>query len=231
MLNILLNKTDFDQRWAAASIMDVLYDGVKVLIMPFAHNEGWAMDSATYDEAFMSESDYREDLKRPFIAYGVDENDIHFLNTFAEDHESSKRKIENSDVVFLVGSDVDDVMDGIEDLDLVQVFKQYTGTVIGASAGALVQMDEFRSEREDGGYRKGLGIVSGIDLDIHYEENEEHLKHIIDVLETRRDQILVLPYKGGIVVSGISVDFMGSAFLFDMTHLDELYRAYQTYLV
>ena len=126
---------------------------------------------------------------------------------------------------------MDDVMDGIEDLDLVQVFKQYIGTVMGASAGALVQMDEFRSDREDGGYRKGLGIVSGIDLDIHYEENEEHLKHIIDVLETRRDQILVLPNKGGIVVSGISVDFMGSAFLFDMTHLDELYRAYQTYLV
>ncbi len=228
MLNILVNKTDFDQSWARETMKDVLYCGVKVVVLPFAHNEGWAMDVCVYEDTFMKDSLFQEDLKRPFLAYGVKDEDICILNTFCETYESCKKKIDDSDVVFIVGSDANDVMDGILDLGIEDVLRGYEGTMIGASAGAVVQMDRFMSED---GYREGLGIVSGIDLDVHYEENEFHLKRIIDSLETAYDQILIVKDKGGILVSGVQVEFIGDAFVFDVTQLDEIYEAYNTYLM
>lgn len=230
-MNILLNKTDFDQSFAASSLIDVLHDGMKVTILPFAHTEGWANDEVAYVDAFEKDSMFSDDLVRPFLPYGIQKENITFVSMVQDSLETIVEKINSSDLIFLVGSDPDDMMDQLHDYGLVDVIKNYQGIVMGASGGALIQMDSFLSSHYENEYKEGLGLVSGVDLEIHYEEDETHLRNIIQSLETRRDQVLVLPDKGGLLIAGLNCAFMGSAFLFDMSSLDELYEAYKTYVL
>ena len=229
-MNILLNETNFDQDWAAETLVDILKPQLQVLILPLSGNYGWSSDAADWQDRFERGSDYHYDLMRPFRSYGIPKDHISFLNCFDEEPETAAQKLKASDLVFLVGEDPDDCMNSLEDMGLVQALQNYRGIVMGASAGAKIQLEQYYRTLDDEmlfDYHPGLGLVSGFDLESHYEEDPFHLTGIIRALESGSSSVIVLPRQGGALISGANIDLLGDAFIATANDLDELYERSQ----
>jgi hypothetical protein len=81
-------------------------------------------------------------------------------------------------------------------------------TIIGASAGAMVQLKEFYvSPNEDYNeffYYHGLGILDNdFNIEVHYEETKIQDSHIQKVLLERNKTLYAIGQKGGIIKDNI----------------------------
>ena len=93
MTAILLNQTNFDQAWAAETLYELIRPGMKVCILPLAYEEGWASDAKIFQDRFSEGSEYYEDLRRPFLSYGIKQKDIYFADYHREEPEELEHDI------------------------------------------------------------------------------------------------------------------------------------------
>lgn len=229
MINVLLNLSNFDQPWAYETLHDVLNASQRVLIIPLSYNEGWINDAQEWRRCYGRGNKYYEELARPFRSYGIKDSQMKWINYFEDDHESSVRKIRSSDVLFFTGGYPDWMMQRLYDLDIQEEIRQYDGVVMGTSAGALIQLEEYHLSPDDDyefQYQNGLGLLKGFDMDVHYQGDEAHISSIIRSLEDRGQPVLACPNQGGALISGDNVDLMGDAFIANPEDLDELYDIY-----
>ena len=62
--------------------------------------------------------------------------------------------------------------------ELIPMLELFGGIVMGASAGAMIQLEEFVIDGEGYpySYHKGLGFIKeNIDIIVHYKKGDEHL--------------------------------------------------------
>ncbi|MDO5121776.1 MAG: hypothetical protein Q4D46_06800, partial [Erysipelotrichaceae bacterium] len=117
-------------------------------------------------------------------------------------------------------------MERLDDLCLISAIRSCSGIVMGLSAGSKIQQEAYFKTIDDDmefSYRQGLGLLHGFDLDTHYVQDVFHIMGIIRSLETQNLPVVVMPEKGGIVISGNQFALMGEAFVADERDLDELY--------
>ncbi len=228
MAYILLNSTDFDQPWAADTLREVILPGMRAVILPLSYDYGWASDADDWRLRYDDESLYRYDLYRPLSAYGIPAADIRILDYYSDEPETMARLIRQADVLVLAGEDGDMCMERIEDLGLKQVLRQYTGVMIGLSAGALIlpgvyyQIKDGRNEAFY--FREGIGAAGGFAAVPHYRQDAACLCGIVRALEEGSLPLVILPEKSGFLIQGSQIAFLGEAFAADMNDLDELYR-------
>ncbi|NCB33693.1 MAG: hypothetical protein EOM64_07405 [Erysipelotrichia bacterium] len=230
MINILLNETNFDRDWAAEALACIIRPEMRVLMMPLSDNHGWASDALAWQDGFESDGDYHYDLTRPFRSYGLMENHISWLNYYDDDFDGITEKIQKSDILFLVGDDPDACMNTLEDLALINTLRCYHGIVMGADAGAKIQFDEYYPSLDDEmrfEYHKGLGLLSGFDIETQYEEDPFHIAGIIRAIESKDHPVIVMPRKGGVMISEGNMNLLGDSFTADRNDLDDLYRIAQ----
>ncbi|MDO4194127.1 MAG: hypothetical protein Q4D24_12545 [Erysipelotrichaceae bacterium] len=226
MINILLNSTNFDQEWAGQTLISILKPHMKTVILPLSYDYGWASDADDWRIRYESGSDYTYDLLRPFRAYGITEEDITLMDYYSEDPDEMEYRIEHSDLLVLLGEDPNQCMERLDDLYLISAIRSYSGIVMGLSAGSKIQQEAYFKTIDDDmefSYRQGLGLLHGFDLDTHYVQDVFHIMGIIRSLETQNLPVVVMPEKGGIVISGNQFALMGEAFVADERDLDELY--------
>jgi peptidase E len=230
MTNILLNISNFDEDWASDTLRQIIHADMKVLILPLSYNEGWINDAVQWKHYYGKGRRYYEELVRPFRNYGIPDRQIRWVNYFEDDHESAARKIREADILFFTGGYPDWMMQRLYDLDLEDTIRGYDGIVMGTSAGALIQLEEYHLAPDadyDFQYQEGLGLVSGFDMDVHYQEDENHIASIIRSLEDKGRPVLVCPNQGGALIEGEHVELMGGAFFAGMEDLEELYQLYE----
>ncbi len=225
-MNILVNRTDFNQAWAANDLIEWIKSDSKVYIMALKREDGYSQDYSNYHEDFSNTSDFRYDLKRPFISYGIKDENISFFNQYYDYEDDVYRKLKTSDIVLLACDDVEDGMNVLEDHGLVSMLRNFNGIIIGAAGGAKLLMDQFYYEDTYEGLiaRNGIGRIKGYDVDVHYVEDESHLSYQIHTLEQNDVQLIVLPQIGGAIVNQGRVELLGGAFIVKDTDLDELYE-------
>lgn len=228
MTYILLNSTDFDQPWAAGTLRDVILPGMRAVILPLSYDYGWASDADDWRVRYEDESMYRYDLFRPLSAYGIPAENIRILDYYSDEPETMAALIRQADVLVLAGEDGDACMERIEDLGLRHLLQQYSGVMIGLSAGALILPDMYYQVSEERGgsfyFREGLGAAGGFLAAVHYRQDAACLGGIIRALEESSLPVVVLPEKSGFLIQGSRIDLLGEAFAADMNDLDELYR-------
>ena len=232
MANILLNISNFDEPWAYASIEPYLPKDAKVLILPLSYSEGWITDSEEWKEKYGRGKKYYEELVRPFRSFLIPDKQIRWVNYYEDDAQSAKRKIAWADVLFFTGGYPDWMMQRLYDLDIQNAVREFDGVVMGTSAGALIQLDEFHltpDEDYEFQYQEGLGLLSGFDIDVHYQEDENHLGAMIRSLEDLGKPVIAYPNQGGIIIDGDHFELLGGAFVADVNDLDSLYQAYDYY--
>ena len=88
MANILLNYYNFDGDWAKDYVAPYL-TGKKVLILPLAFREIQAWDYDSWQNIYGKNGEKYQNIIRPFLAFGIDEEKICWLNCFDKCQNSS----------------------------------------------------------------------------------------------------------------------------------------------
>lgn len=228
MINILLTRPDFDGLWAQEYLGEVLHRDMHVLIIPLSRDEGWAADGETFDVHYQKGKRAYEKIAGPFRCYGIPDSNLFWFNPYKEDQQTLKNRLQQSDVLYLTGSDPDMMMECIEDHQMQKDLLQYRGIFMGDAAGSKIMMDEFYSDsewKENGG--KGLGLLRGFSLETGYVEDVWHLRHIIRSIEEKGRAVFGCPAKAGILIRDGHYDLMGDAFTCSENDLDNIYHAYE----
>mgnify|MGYP002627372722 CR=1 FL=1 len=204
MINILLNLSNFDEGWAYPSLEHILTPDKKVLILPLSYDEGWITDAYEWKRKFGKGRRH-------------------------DDETSASDKIESADVLFFTGGYPHWMMQRLYDLGIQDNIRRFDGVVMGASAGACIQLDEFHLPSEDEEpfqYQEGLGLLAGFDIDVHYEEDLVHVEALIRSLEDMGKPIIAYPNQGGVIIEGDHFELLGGAFVVDVNDLNDLYDTY-----
>ena len=115
----------------------------------------------------------------------------------------------------------------IDSMGIRERIVNFKGIVMGTSAGAMVQLDKFHitpeNDGEEYGYcENGLWLISGFDIEVHYEENFLHLSGLITDLKLHGTKIYAMPNNGGLIVKGKRITPIGDVFEVTRDNLDML---------
>ena len=217
MANILLNYYNFDGDWAKDHVAPYL-TGKKVLILPLAFREIQAWDFDSWQSIYGKNGEKYQNILRPFLAFGIAEEQIDWLNCFdkTQDHLAL---IANTDVLFFTGGMPEKAIAWMDKLGIINAVKNFKGTVMGASAGAMLQLEHYHITPDEDydtyGLWQGLGLVKGLDLEVHYLatqlQNECTKKAICDL----KLPVYQMWHEGGLIVDGNKVQIMGNVHKID----------------
>ena len=201
MTNILLSTYDFNNVNCFDKIKKYIKPGMKAIICPFTHEIRYFTQERLFDSLYHYE--YGKDFKilcNAFYDYGVEKNDIYVLNPHRDTLKYMKHKIATSDILFFTGGDPIGFMDFVKAFGLFEDLRNFKGVTMGASAGAMVQMEEFFTyylpwEQYPYEYHQGLGYIKDIDVLVHWRNDEwQDTARIISNIERRTP---FLPLKDG----------------------------------
>lgn len=178
MINILLSTYDFDNEHCFHKISKYVKPRMNVLILPLTHDESYYKNEALFNSLYDYEKgqDYNI-ICKAFGNYGIDKPHVSVLNPFLDNMDFMRYKIKHSDILFITGGNPITFMNMLDELDILDDIKSFESIVMGSSAGAMVQMEEFMTYPNEEGYSyafyKGLGFVEGFDVMVHRDVNDE----------------------------------------------------------
>lgn len=197
MINILLSTYDFNNRYCFPRIKEYLKPNMRVVILPFSHDDIFYDREDYFNELYDYDFGYElNKIVEPFRDYGIEKEDIYVLNPHRDSVKFMKYKIQQADVLFFTGGNPITFMMIAKALGLIKTIKEFNGIVMGASAGAMVQMKEFityptESEDYDFGFYEGLGFIEDKDIIVHWDNKDYQFDAII-YSGIRRDMDFIL---------------------------------------
>lgn len=215
-MNILLNINNFSEEFAYEALSEIIKPWMKVLIIPFSYHEDWINSPEAFDAHYGKGKDEFEDIAKEFMNYGIKRRNIQYLHYYNDSNSKCKAKIYRADILFLTGGYPDRFLYRIDQKNIRKSIQNFKGIVMGTSAGAMIQFDEYHVTPEEEGqdyeYHAGLGLLSGFDIEVHYEDSFEHLASLITDLKLHGKTIFALPNWGGMIVDGDDYMLLGDAF-------------------
>lgn len=215
-MNILLNINNFSEEFAYEALKEIIKPWMKVLVIPFSYHEDWINSSWEFDQHYKKGKEEFEDIAKEFMNYGIPRRNIKILHYYKDSIHRSKSKIYHADILFLTGGYPDRFLYRIDQKRIRKAIQKFPGIVMGTSAGAMIQFDEYHVTPEEEGqdyeYHEGLGLLSDFDIEVHYEDSFEHLASLITDLKLHDKPIFALPNWGGMIVDGDDYMLLGDAF-------------------
>ena len=119
----------------------------------------------------------------------------------------------NADVLFFTGGLPEKTTQRLKEMDLLQAVKSFDGVVMGASAGAMFQLDSYHVTPDDD-YPKffidyGIGLVTGIDLEVHFEDTAIQRQCTKQAKKLLNKPVYAMWHQGGLVVNGNNITILG----------------------
>ena len=93
MVNMLFSLYNFNEEWARDMVGKYINSNDKVLIIPFSFSEKISNDEGWQNSYSRSSGAYYEEIVKPFISYGISEENIQWINYFNDTSEDTKAKI------------------------------------------------------------------------------------------------------------------------------------------
>lgn len=213
MVNVLLNYYNFDEQWAYEGLKDLL-SNKKVTIIPLSFRDSQAWDDSSWQALFGKGGEKYQTIIRPFFAYGIAENDIEWVNYFTDSTTSALQKIKNADVLFFTGGLPEKTTQRLQEMGLLGVVKNFDGVVMGASAGAMFQLDSYHVTPDED-YPSffvdhGIGLISGIDLEVHFENTPIQQQCTQLAKKLIGNPVYAMWHQGGLVVRDGKVAILGN---------------------
>ncbi len=193
----------------------------RVAVVAFSYYDDYVYDATTWERVYGKDvgNCYFETVD-DLAVFGVMPENVTFINYFTDTKESAREKIENANVVYFTGGLPDRMMDRIRDFDLLEPLRSFDGVVVGYSAGAVIQLDEYHlypdGDYTDYGYYQGLGYLDNLYLEVHYEYKPQQDQSIRLVLSERNRPVYVTHTRlGGIVVDKGEIKIVGKVDLYE----------------
>lgn len=213
MVNVLLNYYNFDEQWAYEGLKDLLTNK-KVAIIPLSFRDSQAWDYSSWQALFGKGGEKYQTIISPFFAYGIAESDIEWVNYFTDSTTSALQKIENADVLFFTGGLPEKTTQRLTEMCLVDAVKAFGGVVMGASAGAMFQLDTYHVTPDDDYpsffIDRGIGLITGIDLEVHFEDTEIQRQCTQKAKKLLNRPVYAMWHQGGLVVRDGKVAILGN---------------------
>ena len=117
MINILLEGFDIDAPWLYDELKNYIKPDHSVAVVAFSFRDNRVKTSSDWDALYSKENGkFYSGIVGGFMAYGISEDNISFVNYFADTKESAAAKILSSDIVYFLGGLPDRMMDRINEL-------------------------------------------------------------------------------------------------------------------
>ena len=196
-----------------------------VAVVAFSFYDDFVRDADSWNRVYGAPfgKDYLETVNS-FSAFGIPRESITFINYFTDTKESAAEKIKRASVVYFTGGLPDRMMDRIREFELEEVLLAHRKTVIGYSAGAVIQLAEYHLSPDADypafGYYQGLPYLKGLALEVHYEGKACQEASVRRVLAEKHLPVYILHTAcGGLVVKDGQIRRIGRVDLLtpDMT--------------
>lgn len=211
MVNVLLNYYNFDGDWAYPHL-EKYVKGAKVLILPLAYRDFQAWDNDSFLSVYGKNGEKYPAITRPFLSYGLKESDLDWLNPY--DGKNKIEQINNADLLFFTGGMPEKALKRMDELGITDAVKNFKGVVMGASAGAMLQLEKYHITPDEDyaeyGIWHGLGLVGGFDLEVHYLATPIQQQCSRRALKENGLPIYQMWHEGGLIVVGDKVTVMGA---------------------
>ncbi|MDO4466342.1 MAG: Type 1 glutamine amidotransferase-like domain-containing protein [Bacillota bacterium] len=198
---ILMSEPDIDKKWAFPTLKNILNKEDKVCVLAFTFFDD-IKNSKDWDRQYKKGMglEYRL-ITEMFKRYGIQEKQIEWINYFTDTIEQMIEKVQSSTILCIPGGAPDLCMKRIKEKKLKKVLKNYAGTIVGISAGAMVCLDKYHitPDYDYTEYKEctGLGYVSGFDIEAHYVGSKEQMESI----DKRKVSIYAIRDNGGMLVN------------------------------
>ena len=225
MTNILLDGPDLTANYLREHLRSYLKPYHRVAIVAFSFKDEKVRCLDDWCALYSAENrKYHDLIINPLNNLGIPSENISIINYFTDTKESAAETIRSADVIYFPGGLPDRMMDRIREFELEQVLLQHNGIMIGFSAGALIQLEEYHLSPDDDYpvfcYRNGLPFLRDFYLEVHYEEESIVQNEAIHrVLHERQKPVYTLSFfRGAIIVDQGELKLLGDVNTFDPPH-------------
>ena len=214
MIHLLLSSNNFHEEWAKAFIQPYLTSSKTVVIIPFSFNQEKIRHDDDWQLAYSEGGGkYYKDILTPFLALGIDENNINWLNYFTHSSEEMIKLINQSDIIFLTGGLPDQAVHRVVEKGLLESLSK-SQMIIGVSAGALMQLNDYYLSPDKDyptfGYYKGLGLLnSNFYIEVHYEHTAIQKHSIKKAIVEKNKTVYAISNQGGLLVDETGLHLLG----------------------
>lgn len=220
MINILLDTLDFSADFIYEEIKRYIRPEDEVVVLAFSYRDRDVRCLEDWNRLYgKSGGLYYEGMVFPFSRYGIPEDHIQWINYYMDSKSEAVELIRSADILYLPGGLPDRMMERIDEFDLKSTLLQFQGVVLGYSAGALIQLQEYHlspdQDYPEFSYFKGLPILKDFYLEVHYEDNAIQNEAIRRVLEERQKTVYAMVTdRAAIVIDGPKVKLLGDVKVF-----------------
>ncbi len=212
MTNILFdcpNANDFKDE-----LCEYIRPGMRVAVIALSYYDDTVYDNESFLKIYGNGGVCYCETVTELGSFGINEDDISFINYFDDTKASAEEKIKRADLIYFTGGLPDKMMERIQNMGIEDAIRSHTGTVMGYSAGAVIQLLEYHLSPDGDypkfGYYKGLGLLDSFHIEVHYEHRDTQDASIKRVLRERNKPVYVTHTRmGGIVVSDGVIKMIG----------------------
>lgn len=217
MKNVLLNVYEFDAPWAYEVLKDVLSADMKVCILTMTHGNE-IPDAETWEKWYTPGGHVYGILTGAYGTYGISEEQISFVGMYHDTPETARKKIQEADVLFMTGGLPDLFYERMKAMELIPAVQNFSGVVMGCSAGAMVQMKEYHITPDEDydtyGYYPGLGLLDGFEPEVHYAATDVQQECITRYLSERGKTVFAMTNSGALLVEDDKITPFGDVTVF-----------------
>lgn len=213
MVNILFDCPNLDD--FKDDLAEYFSSDSRVAVVAFSFYDDYVYDKESWERVYGKGigNCYFETVDA-LAAFGVREENISFVNYFTDSKKSAREKIKNANVVYFTGGLPDRMMERIIEFDLLDTLRKFEGVVVGYSAGAVIQLEEYHlypdGDYTDFGYYRGIGYLDNFYVEVHYEDNDEQKESIKRFLQERKKPLYVTHTRlGGVVADNGKIRIVG----------------------
>jgi len=220
MVNVLLESYDLTADYLCQTLHRYIKPGSKVAILAFSFLDSQARCDEDWQGLYGKESGmFYHWLVDPFAEFGIREENIRFVNYFTDTKQSAAQALEQADILYFTGGLPDRMMERIDEFALREVLLRHDGIVLGCSAGAVIQLEEYHLSPDRDypafGYYPGLPWLKDFYVEVHYEASDVQHQAIRRVLQERGKTVYATAQNvGAIVVDEAGIQLLGNVKVF-----------------
>lgn len=205
MVNVLLESYDLTAPFLFDALRPYIKPNHRVAIVAFSFLPEQASNLEEWLGLYGKENGmFYNWLVEPFAAFGVPEENITFVNYFADTKETAALKVKQADILYFTGGLPDAMMDRLAEFELLNILAEFDGVALGCSAGAMIQLEEYHITPDQDypcfGYYKGLPWLKNFYVEVHFEDSAEQRASIRRVLQERQKPIYATRHNNAAII-------------------------------
>lgn len=218
-IHIMMNTSMIDEAWCRPVLKKYLHKDDVVCVLAFSFFDDTKNIDDWNRQYKPGQGIWYKSNTDVFFPYGLKREQIVWVNYFQDDKIDMENKIMNSSVVLLTGGAPNLMMKRIKEYKLTALLKYYQGVMMGYSAGAMVQLDQYHITPDDDYpsfvYEQGLGCVRGFAIEPHYHKTRVQLESIERVKTEKKKDVYALYENGGMIIDGERIELFGNVDVFE----------------